>query len=255
VTVLLEASGLVRRFGGVQALADVGFTVEEGEIRAVIGPNGAGKTTLLDVITGFTAPEAGSAKLRGVEILGLPPHRLASHGLMRTFQATRLIPGLTVRENVMLGAHHLTRARFLATGFSLPRARREERALRERADRVLGFLELTTLAERDARSLPAGMQRLVEVGRALAAGPSLLLLDEPGAGLVESEIRALADMLRAVRSSGATVVLIEHNVNMVMSISDRVLVLNAGGVIADDLPARVQADPAVLAAYLGTGTQ
>jgi ABC-type branched-subunit amino acid transport system ATPase component len=253
MTVLLEASGLVRRFGGVQALANVSFTVEEGEIRAVIGPNGAGKTTLLDVITGFTPPEAGSVKLKGAELLGLPPHRLASRGLMRTFQATRLIPGLTVRDNVMLGAHHLTRARFLANGLWLPRARREERALRQRADRVLGFLELTGVADRDTRSLPAGTQRLVEVGRALAAGPSLLLLDEPGAGLVESEIRALADVLRAVRSSGATVVLIEHNVNMVMSLSDRVLVLNAGGVIADDLPTRVRKDPAVLAAYLGGG--
>jgi branched-chain amino acid transport system ATP-binding protein len=254
VSFVLEASGLTRKFGGVQALADVGFTVDEGEIRAVIGPNGAGKTTLLDVITGFTPPESGSVKLRGEEILGQPPHRLASRGLMRTFQGTRLIPGLTVRENVMLGAHHLTRARFVANGLWLPLARREERALRQRADRVLSFLQIDRLAERDARSLPAGIQRLVEVGRALAAGPTLLLLDEPGAGLVESEIQALAEVLRAVQASGATVLLIEHNVNMVMSVSDRVLVLNAGMVIADDVPSAVQRDPAVLSAYLGGAT-
>lgn len=243
-----------RSFGGVQALAEVSFTVDEGETRAVIGPNGAGKTTLLDVITGFTREDAGSVRLRGSEILGLQPHRLASRGLMRTFQGARLIPGLSVRDNVMLGANHLTRSRFLANGLRLPLARKEERALRARADRVLAFLELSDLADLEVRSVPAGIQRLVEVGRALAAGPSLLLLDEPAAGLDRSEVQTLAEALRAIRASGATVVLIEHNVNLVMSLADRVLVLNAGKVIADDTPALVQKDQAVLSAYLGDAT-
>ncbi len=248
---LLRADGLSRSFGGVQALSEVSFAVLPGQIRAIIGPNGAGKTTLLDVLTGFTPADAGQAYLDGQPILGLPPHRLPGMGLMRTFQTARLIPTLTVRENVMLGGHHLTRSRFLAHGLGLPVARREERALRARADEILRFLELERLAESPAAALPAGLQRLAEVGRALAAGPRLLLLDEPAAGLNDSETLELASVLKAVRGKGVTVVLIEHNVNLVMSVSDAVLVLSAGMVIADALPEQVQRDPVVQAAYLG----
>ncbi len=251
MSALLEVRGLVRSFGGVRALDGVGFEVEEGEIRAVIGPNGAGKTTLLDVITGLTRPEQGSVRFQGRSILGLPPHRLPALGLMRTFQAARLVPSLTVLENVALGAHHQVRSRFLSAGLRLPRARREEAALRERAERVLAFLGLAHLGRRRAGDLPAGLQRLVEVGRALAGGPRLLLLDEPAAGLDESETRALAETLVAVRESGCTITVIEHNVGLVMAVSDRVLVLDAGAVIADGPPERVRREPAVLEAYLG----
>jgi len=250
---ILEAEGLCRSFGGVQALSGVGFAVQPATIQAIIGPNGAGKTTLLDVLTGFTRADRGRALFEGQSVLGLPPHRLPGRGIMRTFQTSRLIPGLTVRENIMLGAHHLTRCRFLADGLGLPSARREEQGLEARADRVIKFLDLVHLAGKEARELPAGLQRIVEVGRALAAGPRLLLLDEPAAGLGAAETHDLAGVLLSVRASGATVVLIEHNVNLVMGVSDSVLVLDAGRVIADGPPAQVQRDPAVRAAYLGAG--
>jgi branched-chain amino acid transport system ATP-binding protein len=251
MSVMLTVTGLTRSFGGVRAVSDVSFTVEAGTIRGLIGPNGAGKTTLLDLITGFTRPDRGKVSLEGRTITGIPSHRLAALGLMRTFQAARLIPGLSVRDNVMLGAHHLTRAGFWADGLRLPSSRKEETALRQRAERVLGFLDLGRYASRDARELPTGLQRLVELGRALAAGPRLLLVDEPAAGLDEAETDSLTDALKAIRASGCTVLLIEHNVNLVLSITDSVLVLNAGSLIADDSPDRIRANEAVRAAYLG----
>jgi branched-chain amino acid transport system ATP-binding protein len=248
---LLQVTGLTRRFGGLTAVDHVDLTVRPDTVRAVIGPNGAGKTTLLDLITGFTKPDEGSVTFRGHDVLRMAPHRLPGIGLMRTFQSARLVPRLTVRENVMLGAHHLTRARFLADGLRLPRARREQRALEERADAVLGFLELGRYADTAGSDLPTGVQRLLEVGRALAGAPTLLLLDEPAAGLDGTETRDLAAVLRAVARAGTAIVLIEHDVEMVMSISDEVLVLDAGSVVADGPPDEVRADPAVLAAYLG----
>jgi ABC-type branched-subunit amino acid transport system ATPase component len=248
---LLQVTGLTRRFGGLTAVDHVDLIVRPDTVRAVIGPNGAGKTTLLDLITGFTKPDEGSVTFRGHDVLRMAPHRLPGIGLMRTFQSARLVPRLTVRENVMLGAHHLTRARFLADGLRLARARREQRALEERADAVLDFLDLRRFADTAGSDLPTGVQRLLEVGRALAGAPALLLLDEPAAGLEGTETRELAAVLRAVARAGTAIVLIEHDVEMVMSISDDVLVLDAGAVVADGPPAAVRTDPAVLAAYLG----
>ncbi|HEY4420784.1 MAG TPA: ABC transporter ATP-binding protein [Pseudonocardia sp.] len=248
---LLQVTGLTRRFGGLTAVDHVDLIVRPDTVRAVIGPNGAGKTTLLDLITGFTKPDEGSVMFRGHDVLRMAPHRLPGIGLMRTFQSARLVPRLTVRENVMLGAHHLTRARFLADGLRLPRARREQRALEGRADAVLDFLDLRRFADTAGSDLPTGVQRLLEVGRALAGAPTLLLLDEPAAGLDGTETRELAAVLRAVARAGTAIVLIEHDVEMVMSISDDVLVLDAGAVVADGPPAEVRTDPAVLAAYLG----
>ncbi|GAB3361660.1 ABC transporter ATP-binding protein [Amycolatopsis echigonensis] len=250
--VLLEVRGLTKSFGGLCAVDGVDFTVRANSVRGLIGPNGAGKTTLLDLITGFTAPDAGTVRFGGENVLGRPSHTLPARGLMRTFQSARLVPRLTVRENVMLGAHHLTKAGFLADGLRLPLARREQRALERRADAVLDFLGLGRFRDTAGAELPTGAQRLLEVGRALAGAPTLLLLDEPAAGLDGTETAELGTVLRAMAAAGTALVLIEHDVELVMAISDEVLVLDAGKVIADGPPAEVRTNPAVLAAYLGS---
>lgn len=251
MSTLLQVTGISRRFGGLQALSDVGFTVEEGKIRAIIGPNGAGKTTLLDVITGFTKPDSGDVRMGERSILGSQPHHLAALGMMRTFQSARLVGRLTVRENLMLGAHHLSHAGFLSAGLWFASVRREERSLRHRAAAAISFLGLEPVADRPAGGLPAGTQRLVEVGRVLTGAPTLILLDEPAAGLDDTETRELADVLQAIRASNITMVIVEHNMELVMSVSDRVLVIDAGKVIADGSPEQVSVEPAVIAAYLG----
>lgn len=251
MSALLEVTGISRRFGGLQALNDVGFQVEEGSVLAVIGPNGAGKTTLLDIITGFTRPDTGEVLFEGDSILRTQPYDLPRRGLMRTFQSARLVHSLTARQNIMLGSHHLTKSGFWSTGLRLGSARGEERALRHRADSVLDFLDLSRFADTSASDLPGGTQRLIEVGRVLAGSPKLMLLDEPAAGLDDTETLELVDVLQAVKASGVSMVVIEHNMGLVMSVSDRVLVLDAGQKIAEDLPEVVQNDAKVISAYLG----
>lgn len=251
---LLTVRGLSRSFGGVAAVQSVDLEVKEGTIRAVIGPNGAGKTTLLDLVTGFTKPDEGTVEFLGHQLVGLSPRDLPSLGLMRTFQSARLVPSLTVRQNIMLGAYRFTKARFLSDALRLPRTRREEWELGARADDLIGFLDLTRFADTAATDLPAGAQRLVEVARGLAGAPKLLLLDEPAAGLDDSETRELADVLHAVRDGGVSMVLIEHNMSLVLAISDQVTVMDAGKVIADDVPSVVREDAAVRKAYLGVAS-
>lgn len=254
MSALLTVRGLSRSFGGLAAVQNVDLEVKEGTIRAVIGPNGAGKTTLLDLVTGFTKPDEGSVDFDGHQLVGRSPRDLPAMGLMRTFQSARLVPTLTVRQNIMLGAYRFTRARFLSDALRLPRTRREERELQARADELIAFLDLTRFSGSLATDLPAGAQRLVEVARGLAAAPKLLLLDEPAAGLDDSETRELADVLHAVREGGVSMVLIEHNMSLVLAISDEVTVMDAGKVIADDVPRVVREDDVVRKAYLGVAS-
>jgi branched-chain amino acid transport system ATP-binding protein len=248
---LLELRGVSRRFGGVQALQDVSFTMRAGTIKAVIGPNGAGKSTLFDCVAGRTAPDAGTIALRGQPIQGRPAHQVAARGLARTFQRLELFPGMTALENVMVGAHGLGRAGFLSGLAHAPWTWREERALADRARAELDFLGAADLAGAEATRLSYGQQRSVELARALAAAPTLLLLDEPAAGLNLRETADLAKLLLRVRDRGISILVVEHDMELVMGISDEVVVLAAGRAIADGPPAAVQADREVIRVYLG----
>jgi branched-chain amino acid transport system ATP-binding protein len=248
---MLDVDDVTKTFGGVRALDGVSFSVERAEIRGVIGPNGAGKTTLLDVLTGVVEPERGRVVLDGQRLDGLPSHRRAALGLLRTFQDARLVAGLTVRENVMLGAQRLTRTGFLADGLRLRPARREEREVRARAQDAVELLGLEGLVDQPASALSTGARRLVTVATAVAGSPCLLVLDEPAAGLDRDETNELARVLRRVRDSGTTTILVEHDVELVFAVSDHVLVLDAGRVVADAASSVVRVDPAVAGAYLG----
>jgi branched-chain amino acid transport system ATP-binding protein len=248
---LLELSGVSKRFGGLQAVKDVSLRVEKGTIKAVIGPNGAGKTTLFNLVSGFLAPDAGAIAFRGEPIQGRPPHEVAARGLARTFQHIRLFSRMTALENVMVGRHVRSRAGFLAGMLHLPWTWREEREVRERSLEVLDFLGLSSLAGAEATSLSYGQQRAVELARALAGEPELLLLDEPAAGLNMRETADMARLIARIRERGLTVLVVEHDVSLVMGISDEIAVLSYGRKIADADPRSVQKDPEVVRVYLG----
>jgi len=249
--VLLEVSSLSKRFGGVKAVNDVTFRVEDGMIKAVIGPNGAGKTTLFNMVSGFVAPDSGVIRFGGQAIQGRPPHRVAACGLSRTFQHTKLFAQMSALENVMVGRHLRSRAGFVASMLHLPWTRREEREVRERSLEVMDFLGIAPFAEADATSLSYGQQRAVELARALASEPRMVLLDEPAAGLNMRETAELAKLIARIRKRGVTVLLVEHDMSLVMGISDEVVVLSYGEKIADAEPHRVQRDPEVVKVYLG----
>jgi branched-chain amino acid transport system ATP-binding protein len=246
----LTVTDLVVRFGGVTALAGVSFTVPRGKVCGLIGPNGAGKTTLFDCVSRLTRPKSGRIDLAGRDLLALPAHRVAELGVARTFQHLGLVPSLSVRETVMLGAQGAGIG-FLPAALRLPGVRSRERQLRERADAVLDRLALAGIAARPAAGLPYGTLKRIELARALAAEPDLLMLDEPASGLSHEEVDELAGVIEDVRA-GMTVLLVEHHMGMVMRLSDTVVVLDFGRVVATGTPAQVREDRAVLAAYLGT---
>ena len=248
---LLEIRELSRSFGGLKAVNDVSFTVRADSIKSVIGPNGAGKTTLFNLISGMLPCDSGSILQKGREITGFQPHRIAALGLSRTFQTTKLFSRMTVLENVMVGRHTRTRAGFLSGVLSLPWSWREEREIRERSMRLLDTLGLAGAAAELASNLPFGRQRLLEIARALATEPSLLLLDEPAAGLNIYETREMADLVLKIRGWGVTVLLVEHDMSLVMDISDEIAVLNYGRKVAEGEPAAIQRDPEVIRIYLG----
>ena len=250
---LLVVDGISKRFGGLQALDDVSFGVRQGAIKALIGPNGAGKTTLFNLISGFLQPDRGTVLFDGAQVQGSPPHRVAARGLARTFQQIRLFPKLTVLENLLSGCHLHGRGGFIAGMLRLPVTRREEKHARESAREILAFLGIDGLADAEATRLSYGHQRIVELGRALACEPRLLLLDEPAAGLNIRETAALGELIGRIRARGVTVLLVEHDMSLVMDVSDEIVVLSYGRKIAEDVPKSIQKDREVISIYLGDG--
>ena len=251
MTTLLSVENLSKRFGGLQAVNEVSFSVTEGSIKALIGPNGAGKTTLFNLISGVITPDSGVINFCGHQVQGLRPHQVASKGMARTFQHIRLFPKMSVLENIMIGRHIHSRAGFIAGMLSIPYTWSEEKKIRNKANEIMAFLELESLAAVEATSLSYGQQRNVELGRALACEPKLLLLDEPAAGLNMSETADLGVLISRIRNTGITVLIVEHDMGLVMDISDEILVLSYGKKIADDIPLAVQSNSEVINVYLG----
>jgi branched-chain amino acid transport system ATP-binding protein len=250
-TAALKVMSLTKKFGGLAAISDVSLEVPDGSLTALIGPNGAGKTTLFNLITNLFPSTAGEIYFYGTPLNRLSPKRIAGLGLIRTFQTARVFPGMTVVENVLTGGHNQVRRNAVRQMLWLPSARHEERELTAKADAFLDLAGLSRFRNYAATDLPMGAQKLVEVIRALMTRPRMLLLDEPAAGLNDSETAELALLLRAVRNSGVTVMVVEHNMSLVMGIADRVMVLDAGILVASGSPMEIRQNARVIEAYVG----
>lgn len=250
---MLEVRGITQRFGGITALENISFRVGKGTITGVIGPNGAGKTTLFNIATGIYSQTCGQIFLDGTDISQVPAEHLASKGLVRTFQNIELFSTMTVLENVMVGLHTQSRSGIFSCMVKMPWHLSEEHRIRSMALEWLDFCGITDLAEQVAGSLPFGKGRMLEIARAMAVEPRIMLMDEPAAGLNNRETNELARLIRKIRDTGVTVVLVEHDMELVMDICDHVIVLNLGELLAEGTPREIQENTAVIAAYLGEG--
>jgi branched-chain amino acid transport system ATP-binding protein len=250
-TCALKVTNVSKRFGGLAAISDISLEVPDGSLTALIGPNGAGKTTLFNLITNLFPSTAGEMHFYGTRLNRLSPAEIAGLGLIRTFQTARVFPGMTVVENVLVGGHSQVHRHAVQQMLWLPSARREERELTAKADAFLDMVGLSRFRHDAATDLPMGAQKLLDVIRALMACPRMLLLDEPAAGLNDSETAELASLLRAVRNSGVTVMVVEHNMSLVMGVADRVMVLDAGSLVASGSPQEIRQNSRVIEAYVG----
>lgn len=248
---IFETSRLSKAFGGLMAIMDLSFMVMPNQIKAIIGPNGAGKTTLFNIVTGIFPPTGGTVRFKGEVINGDKPHRIAQKGISRTFQTVELFENMTLMENVMVGRHTRTRMGFLRSGLRLPGVKKEERSILETAQERLNMVGLIHKANEPASGLPLRERKLLEIARALATDPQLVLLDEPAAALNETEMWRMAEIIRKIRDQGITVLLVEHRMDLVMSISDEIVVLNYGEKIAEGAPDEIKNNQKVIDAYLG----